>query len=143
MGGSTLAEVDVQAGHVVARQIQCGSNPRHVVPSKDGSVLYVSNNGPGTITLVDRRAGAVQATIKVGSQARTITLTPDGGYLFVCNYGEHTVGCVDLQARAQVFTVPSPMPIGLATSVTGDRLFISNYAPPQVTVMQVLRQAPP
>jgi YVTN family beta-propeller protein len=148
MGGSTLAEVDVAAGHVVARQIQCGGNPRHVVPSNDGSVLYVSNNSPGTVTLVDRLAGAVQATIKVGSQARSITLTPDGGCLFVCNYGEGkvgvgTVGCVDLQARAQVFTVPASMPIGIATSAKGDRLFISNYAPPQVTVMQILRQPPP
>ncbi len=147
MGGSSLAEVDVRAGHVVARQIQCGSNPRHVVPSKDGSVLYVSNNGPGTITLVDRRAGAVQATIKVGNQARTITLTPDGGFLFVCNYGEGkvgvgTVGCVDLNVRAQIFTVPASMPIGIATSMKGDRLFISNYAPPQVTAMQIQRETP-
>jgi YVTN family beta-propeller protein len=145
MGGSTLAEIDVAAGHVVSRQIPCGSNPRHIVGSRDGSVLYVSNNSPGTVTLLDRKAGLVQATIKVGSQARTITLTPDGRYIFVCNYGEGrpgvgTVGCVDLQARAQIFTVPASMPIGIATSATGDRLFISNYAPPQVTVMQIQRQ---
>lgn len=143
MGGSTLSEVDVGAGHAVSRQIPCGANPRHVLPSTDGSVLYVSNNSPGTVTLVDRRAGAVQETIKVGNQARSTTLTPDGRYLFVCNYGEDTVGCVDLHSRRQVFTVPSPDPIGIAVSATGDRLFVSNYAPPQVTVMQIQREAPP
>ncbi len=146
MGGGTLSEVDVPAGHTVTRQIPCGSNPRHVVPSRDGSVLYVSNNSPGTVTLIDRRAGAVQATIKVGDMARTITLTPDGRYLFVCNYGAGkpgvgTVGCVDLQLRSQIFTVPASMPIGVAASATGDLLFVCNYAPPQVTVMHVDRRA--
>jgi len=141
MGGSTLTEINVGAGHVVSRQIPCGSNPRHVLTNREGNILYVSNNGPGTVTLVDRAAGAVIATIKVGQQARTIALAPDERYLFVCNYGDGTVGCVDLQARAQVLTVPASRPIGMAVSAKGDRLFISNYAPPQVTVMQIVRQA--
>lgn len=139
MGGSTLAEIDVDAGHQVSRQIQCGSNPRHVLASEDGSVLYVSNNSPGTITLVDRKLGAVQNVIKVGSQARTIALTPDHAYLFVCNYGDNTVGCVDLAALRQIFTVPASRPIGMSVSERGDRLFLSNYAPPQVTVYGIVR----
>ncbi|MBU1671677.1 MAG: beta-propeller fold lactonase family protein [Actinobacteria bacterium] len=139
MGGSTLSEVDVGAGHVISRQIPCGSNPRHVVPSADGSVLYVSNNSPGTVTLIDRKLGAVQYVIKVGSQARTIVLSGDQAYLFVCNYGDNTVGCVDLTSHKQVFTIPATMPIGITLSERGDRLFLANYAPPQVTVYQVVR----
>jgi len=140
MGGSTLTEVNVGAGHVVSRQIPCGSNPRHVLTNREGNILYISNNAPGTVTLVDRAAGAVIATIKVGRQARTIALTPDERYLFVCNYGEETVGCVDLLARAQIFKVPTSQPIGMVVSARGDRLFVSNYTPPQVTVMRIVRQ---
>lgn len=139
MGGSTLTEVDVEAGHRVTRQIPCGSNPRHVIPSGDGNVLYVSNNSPGTVTLVERVPGTVLATIKVGRQARTIALTPGGRYLFVCNYGEGTVGCVDLETRAQIFTIPASNPIGMAVSEEGDRLFLANYAPPRITVYEILR----
>lgn len=139
MGGSTLSEIDVGGGHIVTRQIPAGGNPRHVVPSEDGSLLYVSNNSPGTVSVVDRSAGAVASTIKVGRQARSIALAPDGRYLFVCNYGDNTVGCVDLQAGEQLFTVPASKPIGITVSATGDRVFVSNYAPPRITVMEVSR----
>ncbi|MGQ9703930.1 MAG: YncE family protein [Actinomycetota bacterium] len=140
MGGDTLVEVDVAAGHVVARRIPCGQNPRHVVCSPDGAFLYVSNNLPGTVTVVDRAAGAIVATIKVGRAARTLDVTPDGKYLFVCNYENGTVGCVDIEARRQVFTYPTSRPIGLCVDSRGERLFVSNYAPPQVTVLEIQRE---
>ncbi len=139
MGGNTLAEVDVSAGHAVARQIPCGENPRHAVLSPGGDTIYVSNNIPGTITYVDRAAGAPYATVKVGNKARTIAITPDGGYLFVCNYDDNTVGCVDIAAREQIFTVPASKPIGMTVDALGERLFVSNYAPPQVTVYEIAR----
>ncbi len=139
MGGDTIAEIDVAAGHVVSRQIYCGENPRHAVLSPDGNTIYVSNNIPGTVTVLDRLAGTVKATIKVGNKARTIAITPDGNYLFVCNYDDGTVGCVDLQARKQIFTYKSPKPIGMTVDARGERLFISNYAPPQITVLKIVR----
>ncbi|RJP30717.1 MAG: hypothetical protein C4536_09400 [Actinobacteria bacterium] len=139
MGGNTLAEVDVAAGHVVARQIYCGENPRHAVLSPDGNTIYVSNNIPGTITFVDRIAGTVLATVKVGDKARTIAITPDGAYLFVCNYDDSTISCVDIAARKQAFTYPTPDPIGMTVDARGERLFVSNYAPPQVSVFAIVR----
>ena len=140
MGGDTLAEVDVAAGHVVGRQIPCGENPRHAVLSPDGSTLYVSNNIPGTVTVVNRVPGTIASTIKVGNKARTIAITPDGAYLFVCNYDDGTVGCVDLQARKQIFTYPTPKPIGMTVDARGERLFVSNYSPPQITVLEIARE---
>jgi YVTN family beta-propeller protein len=140
MGGDTLAEVDVAAGHVVARQIYCGENPRHAVLSPDGETIYVSNNIPGTVTVVNRIPGTVASTIKVGNKARTIAITPDGAYLFVCNYDDGTVGCIDLRAKKQIFTYSTTKPIGLAVDARGERLFVSNYAPPQITVLEIVRQ---
>jgi YVTN family beta-propeller protein len=139
MGGDTLAEVDVEAGHVVARQIYCGQNPRHAVLSPDGDTLYVSNNIPGTITVVNRVPGTIAKTIKVGNKARTIAITPDGAYLFVCNYDDGTVGCVDIAAGQQTFTYSTTKPIGMTVDSRGERLFVSNYAPPQVTVLEIAR----
>jgi len=139
MGGDTLAEVDVENGHQVVRQIYCGQNPRHVVISPGGETLYVSNNLPGTVTLLDRESGAISATIKVGNKARTLAITPEGDYLFVCNYDDATVSCVDIEARSVAFTIDAFRPIGLAVSAEGDRLFVCQYAPPQVAVYQILR----
>ncbi len=139
MGGNTIAEIDVTAGHVVSRQIYCGENPRHAVLSPDGNTIYVSNNIPGTVTVLDRLSGTVKATIKVGNKARTIAITPDGNYLFVCNYDDGTVGCVDLQARKQIFTYKTPKPIGMTVDARGERLFVANYAPPQITVFKIVR----
>ncbi len=90
--------------------------------------------------MIDRAAGAVIATIKVGSGARTIAITPAGRYLFVCNYNSGTVGCVDLEALAQIFTVPASKPIGLAVGEEGEKLFLSNYSPAQITVFEIVRE---
>ncbi len=38
-----------------------------------------------------------------------------------------------------LFQVPASKPIGMTVSPTGDRLFLSNYSPPQVTVYRILR----
>jgi YVTN family beta-propeller protein len=142
MGGDTIAEIDVAAGHVVRRQIYCGENPRHAVLSPDGGTIYVSNNIPGTVTVLDRVSGEVKSTIKVGNRARTIAITPDGDYLFVCNYDDGTVGCVDLQANEQIFTCKTSRPIGMTVDARGERLFVSNYAPPQITVLHIDRAGP-
>ena len=82
MGGNTLAVFDVNNGHRVLEQIYCGENPRHVICTRDGTHLYVSNNIPGTVTKLDRASGTILGTAKVGTRARTIVLTPDEGYLF-------------------------------------------------------------
>lgn len=139
MGGNTLAVFDVDNGHRVLEQIYCGENPRHVICTRDGTHLYVSNNIPGTVTKLDRASGTILGTAKVGTRARTIVLTPDEGYLFVCNYEDNNVGCVDTVAMKQIFTKACSKPIGITVSAEGDRLFVSNYAPPQVSVFRIVR----
>jgi len=140
MGGDTLAVFDTAGGHLVTKQIYCGENPRHVLCTRGGEYLYVSNNIPGTVTKLDRLNGTILGTAKVGSKARTIALTPDEGWLFVCNYDDNAVGCVDTASMRQVFTRGCSKPIGMAVSPSGDRLFVSNYAPPQVSVFAITRE---
>lgn len=139
MGGNTLVVFDVASGHQVVGQIPCGQNPRHVVCTGDGRYLYVSNNAPGTVTKIDRSNGTIVAVAKVGKMARTIALAPDENYLFVCNYDDNTVGCVETASMKQIFTVPCSKPIGMTVSPNGDRLFVSNYSPPQISVFRIKR----
>jgi len=139
MGGNTLTKVNVAAGHVIVNQIPCGENPRHAVMTKDGSTIYVSNNIPGTVTRIDRASENITGVATVGYQARTIALTPDEGYLFVCVYGEENIACVDAATMQTLFKVPATKPIGMVVSPTGDRLFLSNYSPPQVSVYRIVR----
>jgi len=139
MGGNTLTKVNVAAGHIIVNQIPCGENPRHAVMTKDGSTIYVSNNIPGTVTRIDRASENITGVATVGYQARTIALTPDEGYLFVCVYGEENIACVDAATMQMLFKVPATKPIGMVVSPAGDRLFLSNYSPPQVSVYRIVR----
>ncbi len=139
MGGNTLTKVNVAAGHTIVNQIPCGENPRHAVITKDGSTIYVSNNIPGTVTRIDRMSETITGVATVGYQARTIAMTPDEAYLFVCVYGTENIACVDTASMTTLFEVPATKPIGMVVSPTGDRLFLSNYSPPQVSVYNIKR----
>ncbi len=139
MGGNTLTKVNVAAGHTIINQIPCGENPRHAVITKDGSTIYVSNNIPGTVTRIDRMSEEITGVARVGYQARTIAMTPDEAYLFVCVYGTENIACVDTATMTTLFEVPATKPIGMVVSPTGDRLFLSNYSPPQISVYNIKR----
>lgn len=139
MGGNTLTKVNVAAGHVIVNQIPCGENPRHAVITEDGSTIYVSNNIPGTVTRIDRASETITGVATVGYQARTIALTPDEAYLFVCVYGTEQIACVATDSMTTLFKISASKPIGMTVSPTGDRIFLSNYSPPQITVYHILR----
>ena len=53
MGSDRVVRVDLVAG-TVHPYAQTGDGPRHIVESPDGKYLYVTNNGDGTVSKLDR-----------------------------------------------------------------------------------------
>lgn len=49
------------------------------------STVYVSNNGNGTVSVVDTGSNTITGTITVGSSPKGIAVTPDGSQVWVCN----------------------------------------------------------
>ena len=73
---------DVRQNKLV-RLIPAGSDPEEFDLSKDGTLLYCSNEDVGQTSIVDIATGKVIASIPVGPEPEGVTTSPDGKIVFV------------------------------------------------------------
>jgi YVTN family beta-propeller protein len=86
--------------------IHAGSDPEEFDLSKDGKLLYCSNEDVGQTSIVDIATGKVIATIPVGPEPEGVTTSPDGKKVFVTSEQGGTVAVIDTVARKTVKTIP-------------------------------------
>jgi len=79
--------------------IRTGKKPHGIALSRDGSLLYVSNEGENTVAVVGTMDMRVIATVAVGQRPNQIALVPDESALWVTNNGDHSVSVVDTESR--------------------------------------------
>lgn len=93
------------------------------------SFLYVTNQGGGNVTLIDRIKGEVLGTILVGRQPRGIAVSPNRSRVYVANFGSGTVSVVDPRIRELVNDLrlqQGSEPVDLAVSSKGSPLYLVN-----------------
>ncbi|MFP4056290.1 MAG: c-type cytochrome [Candidatus Brocadiia bacterium] len=73
-------------------------SPYAVVASPDGSRLYVSHHGGGTVSFVDPAAGKVVREVAVGGAPAGLELSADGATLYVADAEGGSVAVVDVRA---------------------------------------------
>src|SRR5437870_5215000 len=90
------------AGNKMLRKIPSGTDPEQFALSKDGKLLYVTNEDAGELTILDHANGQVLKTLPVGREPEGVTLSPDGKLIFVTSEDEATVTVVDVAAASEV-----------------------------------------
>lgn len=108
----------------VLQTIPVGPAPFGVVQTPDG-LLYVSNNGTNTVSVVDPSTLTVAATITVGRGPGEIAVDPTANRAYVANFSDRTVSVVDLATRAVVRTL-SPGGLGVAVDPALGRLYATS-----------------
>src|SRR3954453_6683982 len=109
------------------RKVPGGSDPEQFAISKDGKLLYVSNEDAGGLSFVDPANGQVLKTVKTGDEPEGVTLAPDGKNVYVTSEEEGTVAVVDTATQAVVKTIPvGRRPRGIAFTPDGSRVYITN-----------------
>jgi YVTN family beta-propeller protein len=73
-------------------------NPYELVFSKDGSTLFVSNWGSGSVSVIDTASNRVTSVIRVGANPNDMKLSADGR-LFVACSNDNTVYVIDTRKR--------------------------------------------
>ncbi len=87
--------------------IPVGTNPVTVVSSSDGRRVFVANQAPGTISVIDTGVGCVVATISLGagSQPGGLAVSPDNRLLYVGNAGSNTISVIDINSSSVITNV--------------------------------------
>jgi len=81
-------------------KVAVGPTPIRVIASPDGDTIITSNNGDGTLSLIDARTRMVRRTVDLGAGKEavqvTILFSADGKRLYVAETGPDRVAEVDL-----------------------------------------------
>src|SRR5438067_412056 len=81
--------------HKVVRIINAGSDPEEFDLSKDGTLLYASNEDIGGASIVDIAQGNVLQTVKVGDEPEGVTTSPYGKFVYVTSEDAGTISVID------------------------------------------------
>jgi len=87
------------AQNKLVRVIEGGSDPENFDISRDGSLLFVSNEDAATVSFIETAGGKVMQTVGVGGEPEGVTLLPDGTRVYVTSENESAVYVIDVAAR--------------------------------------------
>jgi YVTN family beta-propeller protein len=85
--------------------ISGGSDPEEFSLSKDGTLLYSSNEDTGETSIIDIAAGKVVATLSVGdkeAEPEGVTTSPDGKFVYVTTENDGAIAVIDTEARKMI-----------------------------------------
>jgi YVTN family beta-propeller protein len=122
---NTVSEIDPRTRRVI-RTFPVGTEPNHVTPSWDGSVLWVNNTAGGSLTPIDPRTGRAGRPIQV-ADPYNLYFTPDGSKAIVVAEGLQRVDFRNPHTWQLITSVriPSPGPDHLDFTADGHAFLIS------------------
>jgi YVTN family beta-propeller protein len=104
----------------VTATVTVGANPHSAAVTPDGSTVYVTDAGSGTVSVISTATETMTSTFSVGAAPHGIALAvaPTGGSAYVADFGAASVSAVNLATDALTATIGvGTNPVYLAVSV--------------------------
>lgn len=96
-----------------------------------GLLLYVTNEGSDTVSVIDRSTDRVVDLVEVGRAPKGLTLIPRRGRVFVVNSGSDSLSVIDVTGARAVHTTNLELrssPSDAVVTPDGQTLYVSNTA---------------
>lgn len=140
-----VGRLDTATGKVDWR-FPTGQERTHmVVASRDGRLLFTSNMGSGTVSIIERGAdgSAKQTLLNVGRGPEGLDLTPDGRQLWTANSEGGNVSIIDVASKAVVktFDIGTRRSNRLKFTPDGTLALVSDLTAGELVVVDVKTQA--
>ena len=118
--------------------ITVGSDPAGIAFNPQGTIAYVTNEGSGTVNVINTATNTVVNTISVGSSSlpRGVAFNPSGTLAYVANDGAGTVNVINVATNTVTNTITvGSSPHGVAFSPSGALAYVTNYGSDTVSVI--------
>jgi DNA-binding beta-propeller fold protein YncE len=140
-GGRTLSIIGVPARKKIG-EIDLGRFRRpHGMEFGRSGMLYVTTDKPGALLVVDTKKKAVVRHYEVGDRLpHMVALSEDETMAFTANSGDGTVSAIPLKGGAQRVYEVGGIPMGLALSHDGKRLFVATRTGDEVLLIDTEAQ---
>jgi YVTN family beta-propeller protein len=96
-------------------------------PAKAAPFAYVTNEGDGTVSVIDTATNTVVGTpIPVGSAPTGVAVTPDGKHVYVTNLRSNDVSVIETTGNTVVAAVAVGLgPEGIAVTPDGKHVYVA------------------
>jgi YVTN family beta-propeller protein len=132
---SGVTVIDTE-GPSVVRSIPTGRGHHEIVFSPDDRFAFVTNQGDGTLSVIDIRTLERIKQIDIGNQPVSIAYSPAGRAAYVVNQGDGTIAAVDGERHEVVARIQADPGLGQIKMAPGGRFaFVVN---PEKDVLHIL-----
>lgn len=134
--GSVLfydAETDV-----LLKTVSVGNHPAHVVYSKDGKYVLVTNNEDDTVSVIDASSYEVKTTISTGKGPHGFRISDNSQYAYIANMGEDTVSVINIDTlieERKIEVGKTPVTTGITSD--GKTLAVTLFAENAMAILDL------
>ena len=116
-------------------RLPVGTTPNAVAVDPTTNTIYVTNNLPDTLSVVDGDTHEVIATVPVGAHPDGVAVDPGTHTVYVANSDSHTVSVIDGSTHTVIATVPvGNTPMGVAVDPETHNVYVANNGHPELGV---------
>lgn len=114
---------------------QSGADPETFALSRDGKMLYVSNEDTGKLSAVDLVKGVVAGTVEVGSEPEGVAVSADDRLVYVACETANSVYVVQAQGLKVLAKIPTEKrPRAILLPANAHRGYVTNEFGGSITV---------
>jgi YVTN family beta-propeller protein len=125
------------------RVISSGSDPEEFDLSKDGKLLYVSNEDVAKASIVDIAAGKVIRELPVGEEPEGVTTSPDGKFVYVTSENDGAIFVIDTAAAKVIKKFKVGLrPRDVAFLPSGAKAYVTRENDAKVGVIDAVKHTP-
>ena len=114
-GGNNVDVIDITTASspTLVATVPVGTDPYGVAVDATDNLVYVSNYGGNTVSVIDGLSNTVRQTIPVGSNPQGVAFNPAATSAYIANGGSNTMSVIVVPTLASIAVTPS------SPSITG------------------------
>jgi YVTN family beta-propeller protein len=101
-----------------------GETPVGVTINPNNNMIYVTNNGENTVSVINGRTNNVITDITVGQNPVGVTINPNNN---MTNWGENTVSVIDGRTNTVMSSVVLMNPFAAAVNPSINKIYVASY----------------
>ena len=107
-------------------------------------MVYVTNSGDSTVSVIDTATNTVIATIAVGTTPRGLTFDSANNMVYVTNSGDNTVSAIDTATNTVIGTIAVGVdPRDITFDSANNMVYVTNFGDSTVSVLVDNTPLPP
>ncbi len=88
----------------MVKTLKAGNDPENFDVSKDGKLLFISNEDDSEVSILDVTSGERLKALKMGAQPEGVQVTPDGTQVYITSEEDGNISVLDVKAQKIVAT---------------------------------------